>query len=295
MCLHTLPSPLIQPCSNSLHPQLRTGRPQVGDLVKLTKHYLSVRGDASSGPLRPGDIGTMIVDDGSSNPFRVRSKNGVEHWYEEGTIELAGCPQCNVISPSLANVTEATITLELISEPQHGHADMYVGLTAGRHDIAGGKPAAGAAGTSMFRWLDGCKLAATGWVPHAQRAVGSSSALYRGSYPACKIIILKYVRASSQDESACCKAPVDSQAAGSLTVYDLDDGGSMRMCGTGPVALGIPDQEYWFCCDTFAEGQGVTILSMELDGVEFVGDAPPSSYLTQSVTVQREAIASTSA
>ena len=262
----------------------------------LTKDYLSVRGDASSGPLRPGDIGTMIIDDRSSNPFKVRSKNGVEHWYEEGTIEIAGSPQCHVISPSLANVNEATITLELVSEPRRGHTDMYVGLTAGYHDIAGGKPAAGAAGTSMLRCLDGCKLAATGWVTHAQHAVGSSSALYRDGYPACKIIILKYVRASAQDADACSQAPVDRQAAGSLTVYDIDDGGSMRMCGVGPVALGIPDQEYWFCCDTFAKGQGVTILSMELDGVELVADAPHSSYITQSVTLRREAIeASTSA
>jgi len=40
------------------------------------------------------------------------------------------------------------------------------------------------------------------------------------------------------------------------------------------MAVGIPNSKEWFfCCDTYAQGQGATIVSMEVDGHELVGQA----------------------
>jgi hypothetical protein len=47
--------------------------------VQLTKDYKD-HGDASKGPLKSGEVGVVIADDGSSKPFHVRAANGKEWW-----------------------------------------------------------------------------------------------------------------------------------------------------------------------------------------------------------------------
>ena len=60
----------------------------VGCSVVLSHDYRD-HGDASDGPLKPGDVGTLIQDDGSFKPFLVEY-NGRKHWYVEDALELAG-------------------------------------------------------------------------------------------------------------------------------------------------------------------------------------------------------------
>ena len=89
------------------------------------------------------------------------------------------------------------------------------------------------------------------------------------------IIILKFSRAAAQD---------NSEARGTLTVYDIDNDGQRRQCGPGPLAVGLQDdKEFFFCCDTCAPGQGATILSMEVDGVQLVTGTPASIYPPDTV------------
>ena len=38
----------------------------------------------------PGDIGTVVEDDGSSKPFRVKASSGSTWWYTAAAIEKAG-------------------------------------------------------------------------------------------------------------------------------------------------------------------------------------------------------------
>jgi hypothetical protein len=73
-------------------------RLKVGMKVRLTANYKSVPGEARSGPLRPGDVGTLMEDDRSRNPYKV-VLNDNSHWYEEGTIEEAvDTPEARVLS-----------------------------------------------------------------------------------------------------------------------------------------------------------------------------------------------------
>ena len=51
-----------------------------GDSVKLSIAYLRYD-DAAEGPLHPGDVGTVIKDDGSDKPYLVRSADGSEWYY----------------------------------------------------------------------------------------------------------------------------------------------------------------------------------------------------------------------
>jgi hypothetical protein len=60
-----------------------SGKITVGSLVQV------VDGADSDGPLKPGDIGVVIVDDGSSVPFRVRAPNEKEWWYNASDLKLA--------------------------------------------------------------------------------------------------------------------------------------------------------------------------------------------------------------
>ncbi len=61
-------------------------RPKVGDCVRLREGWESV-GDASGGPLRPGQEGVVAEDDGSGCPFRVRTESGRSWWYKPAAIE----------------------------------------------------------------------------------------------------------------------------------------------------------------------------------------------------------------
>jgi hypothetical protein len=73
------------------------GRPQLGDKVMLTADYAS-HGDASGGPLKPGDVGTVKQDDHAGSPFHVEF-NGRTWWYREGAVQKAvpapSTPVCN--------------------------------------------------------------------------------------------------------------------------------------------------------------------------------------------------------
>jgi hypothetical protein len=44
--------------------------------------------DAKEGPLKPGDIGVLIEDDGSSKPFRVEF-DGKRWWYDRSALRVA--------------------------------------------------------------------------------------------------------------------------------------------------------------------------------------------------------------
>ncbi len=58
------------------------------------EHYLQVMlsddyaqyGDADEGPLKPGDIGTLLEDDGSSTPYNVQTASGDTWWYKKKAI-----------------------------------------------------------------------------------------------------------------------------------------------------------------------------------------------------------------
>jgi hypothetical protein len=251
--------------------QTETGdRLKVGMKVRLTANFESVPGQVSSGSLRPGDVGTLLQDDHSSNPYRV-DFNGVCHWYQEGTLECAGKNLSHVVKPSLANVKEAEIMFELAHEPgsPNGREGILFGVTTCEYDVAQGT--SGAADTFMYHCKDGQKYT-NRREPHALHATCSSTG-YTNTVANCNIIILKFSRAAAQD---------NSEAA--LTVYDIDNDGQRRQCGPGPLAVGLPDdKEFFFCCDTFAPGQGATILSMEVDGVQLVTRTPASIYPPDTV------------
>jgi hypothetical protein len=60
------------------------GRLKVGERVKLTPNFSSF-GDASGGPLKPGDVGKLIQDDQDSKPFKV-AFNGATWYFAEGAL-----------------------------------------------------------------------------------------------------------------------------------------------------------------------------------------------------------------
>ena len=50
--------------------------------------------DAGDGPLKPGDVGTLIEDDNSSKPYRIEAKSGSDvgkkWWYKLPDL-VGGC------------------------------------------------------------------------------------------------------------------------------------------------------------------------------------------------------------
>jgi hypothetical protein len=57
----------------------------VGAEVQLSHDYTDYD-DASSGPLKPGVVGTLIEDDSSSKPYKVQAPNGKQWWYRKNAI-----------------------------------------------------------------------------------------------------------------------------------------------------------------------------------------------------------------
>ncbi len=57
----------------------------VGAEVQLSEDHADFD-DASSGPLKPGDVGTLLVDDGSSKPYKVLAPSGKKWWYHKNAI-----------------------------------------------------------------------------------------------------------------------------------------------------------------------------------------------------------------
>jgi hypothetical protein len=74
--------------SLSLEDGDHTGRLKPGDCVKLKAGWESC-GDASEGPLEPGDTGVLVRDDESSKPYQVRADNSRTWWYRVEAIERA--------------------------------------------------------------------------------------------------------------------------------------------------------------------------------------------------------------
>jgi hypothetical protein len=59
----------------------------VGCKVQLSSDY-HLHGDAAGGPLKPGDVGILVKDDGSSKPFCVEF-HGKRWWYERSALQVA--------------------------------------------------------------------------------------------------------------------------------------------------------------------------------------------------------------
>ena len=57
----------------------------VGCDVRLTENFHDF-GDAGGGPLRPGEVGKVIQDDGSSIPYQVQTSQGRTFWYRAGAL-----------------------------------------------------------------------------------------------------------------------------------------------------------------------------------------------------------------
>ena len=97
------------------------GRIPVGATVTVTPGYASC-GDASDGPLSPGDKGVLVKDDRDHKPYKVRatsgSKAGSEWWYQEDAICLADNSANGVDS---AAVSAGTVKISLFVI-QSGHA-----------------------------------------------------------------------------------------------------------------------------------------------------------------------------
>ena len=213
-----------------------------------------------------GDVGAVV---GLNNITRPRvfvtaadggcRRSGWCEWYAEEVLELVGRNLTHVVRPSLTNVKEAEIVFEIAFEPgtQPGRSGIWFGVTTCEHDVT--KGASGSPNSFMYHCKDGHKVI-DGQAPeaHALHATCSSTGYYKDTFASCNIIILKFSQAAAQD---------NSEARGTLTVYDIDNNGCARQCGPGPLAVCLPDdKELFFCCETFAQGQGATILSMEVDG-----------------------------
>ena len=73
-------------------PQGDGGRPAPGDRVTLTAGWESC-GDAEGGPLKWGEIGVVVEDDGSRLPLKVRADSGKEWWYQVAALRKVGAAQ----------------------------------------------------------------------------------------------------------------------------------------------------------------------------------------------------------
>ena len=75
----------VEPISSAA----KNGAPiTVGSKVILSNIYKECQ-DAADGPLKPGDVGTIVEDDASDKPYRVSAENGDEWWYVKRALTLA--------------------------------------------------------------------------------------------------------------------------------------------------------------------------------------------------------------
>eukprot|EP00002_Diphylleia_rotans_P026181 TRINITY_DN5209_c0_g1_i1.p1 TRINITY_DN5209_c0_g1~~TRINITY_DN5209_c0_g1_i1.p1 ORF type:complete len:1235 (-),score=181.18 TRINITY_DN5209_c0_g1_i1:275-3979(-) len=83
-------SALVPADSTAAAPSLPVSRSEIteGSKVILVTNYHDFD-DASGGPLRPGDVGVVIQNDGSSKPFQVKAPNGSTWWYVAAALRLA--------------------------------------------------------------------------------------------------------------------------------------------------------------------------------------------------------------
>lgn len=110
-------------------------RPAVGDRVRLREGWESV-GDASGGPLRPGDEGTILEDDGSTCPFYIEAESGKNWWYKPAAIEkVVARVGCSVEASGTASLeSAANLALRPFALPEQAthaaHAVTLVALSA---------------------------------------------------------------------------------------------------------------------------------------------------------------------
>jgi ankyrin repeat protein len=81
--------------------------------VQLTKDYKD-HGDASKGPLKPGEVGVVIENDGSSKPFHVRAANGKEWWYEAAAIEISA--ESAIVGSNLKKIVVGSILKKIVKD-----------------------------------------------------------------------------------------------------------------------------------------------------------------------------------
>jgi hypothetical protein len=70
----------------------------VGSKVKLAPGFEACS-DAKDGPLKPGEVGTVRTDDGTSRPFHVEGMGGKMWWYDADALELAEDGASAAIAP----------------------------------------------------------------------------------------------------------------------------------------------------------------------------------------------------
>jgi len=73
------------PCGKTASTQSR--KIKKGIQVELTANYKQYA-DAGDGPLKPGDVGVVIEDDGSSTPYHVKA-NGKTWWYQADALKVS--------------------------------------------------------------------------------------------------------------------------------------------------------------------------------------------------------------
>lgn len=76
-------------------------RPAVGDSVQLASGVPKSR-SGNGGPLKPGDVGQLLKDDNSKQPFRVKDANGKNFWYYEDEIHKSSKSFAEVVSVAQA-------------------------------------------------------------------------------------------------------------------------------------------------------------------------------------------------
>jgi hypothetical protein len=145
------------------------GRPTTGSKVSLSTGFAAY-GDASSGPLAPGDVGDLVEDDGSSKPFKVEY-GGKTWWYKAEAIVLA----------SAATGTRPAVGSKVtVSASYRDHGDAASGpLAVGGvgvllEDDGSGKPyKVEAAGTTWWYKAEAIVAAGDGSAPPGRPTVGS--------------------------------------------------------------------------------------------------------------------------
>ena len=92
------------------------GLEEIGALVVLTDGYAS-HGDASGGPLKPGDEGKVVEAKGGGGRVRVRaltgSKVGKDWWYDQAALRLNAGGLWGALSSGLSGLSGVLTTLVL--------------------------------------------------------------------------------------------------------------------------------------------------------------------------------------
>ena len=99
--------------------------------MQLTPGYAAF-GDASNGPLSPGDVGKLTTVDRTSKPFRVKYA-GKTYWYQAGAICLAGS------TGGAIRVGDRVRVKASVTSPAHGWGSVRAGDVGTVASISGTK------------------------------------------------------------------------------------------------------------------------------------------------------------